>query len=161
MDQGGRPTKFRDEYIQQAEKLCRLGATDIEIADFFGIDISTLYRWKADREEFCDAIKTGKAPSDERVERSLFARANGYEHDEVDIRVIEGQIVQTTIRKYYPPDTAAAIFWLKNRRGWRDKTETGITDTEGNDVPLDPIEGARRLAFALHRAGKLIQDDHG
>jgi len=43
---------------------------------------------------------------------------------------VNGEIVQTPIRKYYPPDTTAAIFWLKNRRKetWRDKTESVITN---------------------------------
>jgi hypothetical protein len=31
----GRPTSFKPEYVAQAEKLCALGATDQEIADFF------------------------------------------------------------------------------------------------------------------------------
>lgn len=122
---GGRPTKFKQEFIKQAEKLCKLGATDVEVADFFGIEVRTVYRWKAENEAFCHALKIGKLESDDRVERSLFARATGYEHDEVDIRVIEGKIVQTPIRKYYPPDTTAGIFWLKNRKPaeWRDKQE--------------------------------------
>lgn len=120
-----RPSKYKPEYVAQAEKLCRLGATDIEVADFFEVDVRTLYRWKGEHEEFCQALKAGKEVSDERVERSLFARATGYEHDEVDIRVVGGEIVQTPIRKYYPPDTTAAIFWLKNRKPgeWRDKTD--------------------------------------
>ncbi len=120
-----RPTKFKPEFVAQAEKLCRLGATDIEIADFFEVDARTIYRWKAENDEFCQALKSGKAESDDRVERSLFARATGYEHDEVDIRVVGGEIVQTQIRKYYPPDTTAGIFWLKNRRPgiWRDKQD--------------------------------------
>lgn len=120
-----RPTKFKPEFVAQAEKLCRLGATDIEIADFFEVDARTIYRWKAENDEFCQALKIGKAESDDRVERSLFARATGYEHDEVDIRVVGGEIVQTPIRKYYPPDTTAGIFWLKNRRPgiWRDKQD--------------------------------------
>ena len=122
----GRPSKYKSEYVEQAVKLCKLGATDIEIADFFDVEVRTLYRWKGEFEEFCQALKAGKEVSDERVERSLFARANGYEHDEVDIRVVDHTIVQTPIRKYYPPDTTAAIFWLKNRRPeqWRDKVET-------------------------------------
>lgn len=120
-----RPSKFKPEFIQQAEKLCRLGATDLEIADFFEIDVRTLYRWKGDNEAFCQALKVGKDVADERVERSLFARANGYEHEEVDIRVVGGGIVQTPIRKFYPPDTTACIFWLKNRKAgeWREKQE--------------------------------------
>jgi hypothetical protein len=32
----GRPTKFCDEMCQQAWKLCLLGATDAQMADFFG-----------------------------------------------------------------------------------------------------------------------------
>ena len=31
----GRPTKFKEEFIEQAEKLCKLGATDVDLADFF------------------------------------------------------------------------------------------------------------------------------
>lgn len=121
-----RPSKYKPEFIEQAAKLCALGATDIEIADFFGVDARTLYRWKGEHEEFCQSLKVSKEIADDRVERSLFARANGYEHSEVDIRVILGKVVQTPIRKFYPPDTTACIFWLKNRRSdvWRDKTET-------------------------------------
>jgi hypothetical protein len=32
----GRPTAYKPAYAKQAEKLCALGATDKEIADFFG-----------------------------------------------------------------------------------------------------------------------------
>lgn len=133
-----RPSKFKPEYVEQAEKLCRLGATDIEVADFFGIEVRTLYRWKAENEEFCQALKAGKEVADERVERSLFARANGYEHDEVDIRVVNGEIVQTPIRKFYPPDTTACIFWLKNRKptGWREKVENVVMGPDGGDLNL-------------------------
>lgn len=121
----GRPTDYRPEFIQQAKDQCELGATDQELADFFNVSVRTLYRWKNTYPEFCHALKAGKAPTDERVERSLLERAIGYERDEVDIRVVNGEIVQTTIRKFYPPDTTAAIFWLKNRKPteWRDKTE--------------------------------------
>jgi hypothetical protein len=120
-----RPSKFKDEFVVQAEKLCKLGATDMEVADFFEVDVRTLYRWKGENEAFCQALKAGKDVADERVERSLYARANGYEHDEVDIRVVDKEIIQTPIRKYYPPDTTACIFWLKNRKPgeWRDKVE--------------------------------------
>ena len=120
-----RPSKYRPEFVTQAEKLCKLGATDLEVADFFGINVATLNRWKGEYPELCESLKVGKAASDDRVERSLFSRATGYEHDEVDIRVVKDRIVKTPIRKFYPPDTTAAIFWLKNRKPaeWRDKQE--------------------------------------
>lgn len=136
MSTRGRPTKFKAEYVDQAKKLCQLGATDLEIADFFEVDVRTLYRWKGEHDKFCQALKVGKAVADERVERSLFARANGYEHDEVDIRVVGQEIVQTPIRKFYPPDTTACIFWLKNRRPeeWRDKVQNELSGPDGKPL---------------------------
>jgi hypothetical protein len=135
-----RPTEYDPDYARQAEKLCRLGATDQELADFFDVSARTIYRWKGEYDEFCQALKTGKVEADDRVERSLYARANGYEHDEVDIRVVDKEIVQTQIRKYYPPDTTAAIFWLKNRRPaeWRDKQE--IEHQGGVTVSATPLD---------------------
>lgn len=32
---GGRPSKYKEEFVVQAEKLTKLGATDAELADFF------------------------------------------------------------------------------------------------------------------------------
>lgn len=134
----GRPTDFNEEYVEQARKLCRLGATDQEIADFFDVSARTIYRWKAEHDDFCQALKAGKAEADDRVERSLFARANGYEHDEVDIRVVNNAIVQTPIRKFYPPDTTACIFWLKNRRPeeWRDKVDHSLANPDGSPLTV-------------------------
>lgn len=138
----GQPTLYDPDYVRQAEKLCKLGATDQEIADFFEVSVRTIYRWKGEHDEFCQALKSGKTEADERVERSLFARANGYEHDEVDIRVVGQEIIQTQVRKFYPPDTTAAIFWLKNRRPkeWRDKRELEHTGADGG-----PIEVAAKV----------------
>ena len=143
----GRPSKFKPEFIAQAEKLCKLGATDMEIADFFEVEVRTVYRWKAENEQFCQALKAGKDEADDRVERSLFARANGYEHDEVDIRVVNQAIVQTQIRKYYPPDTTAAIFWLKNRKPkeWRETKAVELTGANGGPVVVSTTPTDERL----------------
>ena len=121
----GRPPKYKAEYPAQAEKLCRLGATDIEIADFFGVDVATIKRWKASHEDFCAALKSGKEQADERVERSLYHKACGYTYDAVKIMQYEGDPVIVPYREHVPPDTTACIFWLKNRRPdlWRDKTD--------------------------------------
>lgn len=131
-----RPSKFKPEFIEQARKLCKLGATDRELADFFGVTEKTLNNWKLESDEFLQSLKSGKDEADDRVERSLFARAVGYEHDDLDIRVVEGRIEQTPIVKRYPPDTTAAIFWLKNRRKgeWRDKVTQEHTNPDGSGL---------------------------
>ncbi|MEY2873656.1 MAG: hypothetical protein RLZZ373_1027 [Pseudomonadota bacterium] len=137
-----RPTKFRPEFADQAKKLCKLGATDAEMASFFGVVLSTFHLWKLQHPEFAKALKDAKAPANERVVRSLYQRAVGYEHDEVDIRVVAGEIVQTTVRKHYPPDTTACIFWLKNRLPgeWRDRTEHELANRDG--VPFAMLSAA-------------------
>jgi hypothetical protein len=122
---GGRPTKFKDEFVRQAQKLAELGATDREAAEFFQIDEATLYRWKHTHPEFCEALKVGKETADDRVEQSLYRRALGYSHDAVKIVTVDKEVLHEPFVEHYPPDTTAAIFWLKNRRPdqWRDKRE--------------------------------------
>ena len=132
-----RPTKYQPEYAEQARKYCLLGATDIELASFFEVSEDTIYEWKKVHQEFSEAIKKGKEQADANVADRLYQRAMGYEHPEVDIRVADGVIVQTPITKVYAPDTAAAIFWLKNRqRGkWREKQDVEMYGKDGK--PLD------------------------
>jgi len=55
----GRPSRYRDEFPDQARKLCRLGATDKELADFFGVDMATVGRWKLQHTGFREALKEG------------------------------------------------------------------------------------------------------
>jgi hypothetical protein len=127
----GRPSGFRPEYAEQARKLCELGATDIELADFFEVSDRTIYRWQAKHPEFCQALKAGKVSADERVERSLYHKAVGYSYDAVKIITVAignnqgSEVRHEKYREHVPPDTTAMIFWLKNRRpeAWRDKHE--------------------------------------
>ena len=124
-----RPSKYKPEFAAQAAKLCALGATDSQLADFFEVAVSTVSLWKVEHSEFSEALKLAKDEADAQVEQSLYRRAMGYEHDETDIRVVDKEIVLTPIRKHYPPDTTACIFWLKNRQSaqWRDKVEQVVS----------------------------------
>lgn len=126
---GGRPTSFKPEFVEQAKKLCALGATDKELADFFSVSLSTLNLWKIKHAEFSESLQRGKEIADRRVVEALYSRAMGYSHEDTDIRVVDGAIMETPLIKHYPPDTTAAIFWLKNRRPdeWRDKQEVEHT----------------------------------
>jgi len=128
-----RPSKYRPEFVEQACKLCKLGLTDKEIAKFFEVSEQTLNAWKQQHPEFLESLKGGKTLADAEVASKLFHRATGYEHPDTDIRVVNGVIVETPLIKHYPPDTTAAIFWLKNRRPdlWRDKVEP---EDKGNDL---------------------------
>lgn len=117
-----RPSKYKAEYNKQVTKLCRLGATDKELADFFEVDEATINRWKDD-DEFCKSLKRGKIQADANVADRLYKRATGYSHKEDKIFNHNGVPLIVPTEKHYPPDTTAAIFWLKNRQPdrWRDK----------------------------------------
>jgi hypothetical protein len=123
----GRPPAYKSAFAAQAAKLCSLGATDIEIADFFEKDVRTIYRWKHDHPEFCQALNAGKDKADDRVVHSLYQRAVGYEQEAVKIFMPAGakNPVYAPYREKIAPDTTAAIFWLKNRRrdDWRDRQD--------------------------------------
>lgn len=140
---GGRPTKYTKATAKQAEKLCEMGATDEDLAEFFEVNRLTIHRWKVTHAEFCNALKAGKSSADDRVERSLYARATGYVHDEDKIFMSEGQPVIVPTKKHYPPDTTAGIFWLKNRRPaeWRDKQDHNHNIGDGLSELLTAISG--------------------
>lgn len=140
----GRPTDYKPEYVEQVAKLCALGATDDEMAEFFGVHRATFYRWKLEHTDFCDAIKSAKHIADERVERSLYQKATGYNYTEEQAHKIKRGAHEETleiveVRRHAPADTVAAIFWLKNRRKdeWRDKHDHEHTGKDG--TPLVPI----------------------
>ncbi len=106
------------------EAWARDGLNDEQIAHNMGIAVSTLYIWKDKFLEISESLKRGKEVVDIEVENALYKKAVGYEVTEIkkeQNEFGEKKIVETT--KHIQPDTAAAIFWLKNRRPdkWKDK----------------------------------------
>ena len=140
-----RPSKFKPEYIEQAENYCLLGATDAELAKFFKVNVDTIYEWKKVHPEFSDATKTGKEVADQRVVNSLYQKACGYELND----------------RHYPADTTAAIFWLKNRipDDWKDVKERHHKhDAVEGDTNM--IELARRIAYLFQEGLDASQTQH-
>ncbi len=133
----GRPSDYRPEYAEQAYKFCLLGADDVRLAEFFDVSIQTIYTWKKVHPEFLEALKEGKDRADANVGRALYQRAIGYSHPDVDVKVIDGQVVMVDLVKHYPPDTGAAMAWLKNRqpKNWRDKQDVDLSSTDGTMTP--------------------------
>lgn len=92
---------------------CLDGLIDKQIYKNMGISRTTFYKWKSENSEFADLLKRGKEIADREVENALFKSATGFVGPD---------------EKYYPPNTTAQIFWLKNRKHdeWRDKRETDV-----------------------------------
>lgn len=121
----------------------REGLADEQVAHNMGIAYSTYKEWVKRFPALSATIKKGKEPVDIEVENSLLKRAMGFTYEETTTDVeqiptsktdedgnpIIREIVHTkTVVKTALPDTAAMIFWLKNRRPdrWRDKQDVAV-----------------------------------
>jgi len=121
--------------LTRLEGLARSGLTDAQIAAKIGINVCTLYDWQNRFPDITNALKRGKAPVDDEVEMALLKRARGFTTTETIEEITTSgekddfgnyKVKERHIRKItreIPPETAAGIFWLKNRRPekWRDK----------------------------------------
>ena len=137
----GRPSKYNPDYHpEQAYKYCLLGATDKELAAFFEVEEKTINNWKEAYPEFMQSLRAGKEEADAVIASKLFHRAKGYEHKDTKFATFEGQITDSKeYIRHYPPDTVAAIFWLKNRQKgrWRDKVDHEVAGPDG--APLQVV----------------------
>lgn len=140
-NKGGRPTDYQPEYNEQVYKLCLLGATDKDLADFFNVDERTVNNWKEKHDEFFQSLKKGKQEADIVIADALFNKAKGFTVKTQKAFKLKNQengkgstesIEIVEVEETYPPDTTAIIFWLKNRQPdkWRDKRELDHT-TQG------------------------------
>jgi hypothetical protein len=119
----GRPTEYIQEYDIQAYKLCLLGATDVQLADFFEVSEQTVNSWKQKFPSFLESLKKGKIQADAEIAEALFHRAKGYSHTAVKFFQNRSEIISKEYIEHYPPDTGAAFIWLKNRAGWKDQVD--------------------------------------
>lgn len=117
-----RPSKTDLINLTQLKFLVEKGFTDGEICSFFGISHTTFWRMKIAQPKLCDTISDWKKHADERVERCLYEKACGFEHESEEIFQYAGKVIRAKVIKKYPPSEVACIFWLKNRQPdrWRD-----------------------------------------
>ena len=150
----GRPSSYKPEFAKMARHLCKLGATDADLAVAFEVSIPTIDTWKAKRPDFLGSLKAGKADADDRVERSLYSRAVGYSFNSEKIFCNkDGEVTRVPIVEHVPPDVTAQIFWLKNRKPseWRDvqNIEHAVGRYIISDRPMTEEEWIRERAVVI------------
>ena len=125
-----------DDGLLRITGWARDGLTNEQIAHNMGITTPTLWDWCNKYPKISNALKEGKAPVDLEVENALLKSALGFTQTvrkpikrRIEKQVAgKGKIVEEVVdyvdeEVYVPPQTAAQVFWLKNRRPdkWRDK----------------------------------------
>ena len=120
--------KLIEDNLENIEQWTRDGLTMKQIADNLGISDRTLYRYKSDSDsQLSQSIKNGRAVAVETLENTMFTSACGYErkvkkYAKVKRCIYENgkkadeweEMVEYEETVYYPPDTTAGIFLLKN-----------------------------------------------
>lgn len=129
MAKRGRPNKKDAIPHNQLAYLYRHGATDKQVAEFYGVTEQTINNWKKADPVFFESLNDWKKQADKEVERTLYERARGYSHPDTKAQFVSdkngGRWEYAELTKHYPPDATSMIFWLKNRQPeqWRDKQE--------------------------------------
>lgn len=144
---GGRPTSYKPEYNEQAYKLCLLGATDEDLANFFDVCEKTINNWKEDHEEFLQSIRAGKTKADIIIAENLYKSAQDKKitrevpfkvkkvYWEEGKRCEQEEVVLIEVSETVPADFRSMQFWLNNRQRskWSTKQEVDHT-TNGKDI---------------------------
>jgi hypothetical protein len=141
---------YKPENCPIAYKFCLLGATNEDLAGLFKVSLASIGNWLARHPEFRKAVQDGRDVADADVAHALLRKAKGFTHIDVKVLQIEGEGKQVEYNRYFPPDTQAAIFWLRNRRRkqWREVIEHEHTVT---DEKLRELEEAGIRARNAHR----------
>ena len=118
--------------LENIEQWTRDGLTMKQIASNLGVSDRTLYRYKSDSDSrLSQSIKSGRVVAVEELENTMFTSAKGFErkvkryakvkhieYNENGKKSLEyEEMVEYEETVYYPPDTTAGIFLLKN---WAD-----------------------------------------
>lgn len=145
----GAPKKYNKKYNEQARKLCLMGYTDVELADFFEVSVRTINNWKKEYPDFLHALKLGKELADAEVTASLYQKAIGYSCKDTKFATHEGQITdEKEYTKNYPPCPISIKYWLNNRQyiKWREKVEIehgGDTDGIIQKVQIEVVSASK------------------
>lgn len=155
-------SKWKPEFVEIAKELCKNGASDRDLARHLGISHGTLYTYANKYPEFAEALKMGKGVADDRVERTLYQRALGYDVEEeksfLDRKT--GKIITAIEKKHIPPEPKCLTFWLANRRpeAWAEVSKHELTGANGGAIQtsdVSMIDVARRIAFTMRMGASL------
>ncbi len=125
----GRPSRYEIEvkpYLDEIRDAVKSGATNEEIADAFGLSVSTIYEYKKKYKEFSKAFAHGRKRVVFKIKAALLQKALGFEYEEekrVGRKDKSGEniVLVEKYKKYSPPSEQAAAMLLRNYdEDWRD-----------------------------------------
>ncbi|PMO36375.1 hypothetical protein [Vibrio breoganii] len=133
--------KYQPENTKQCHKLCLLGATDSDLADFFEVSRDTIHNWTKKHPEFAEAKRSGKMQADAEVASKLFERAMGCTINKKKV-LSNGDIIEYA--EELPPETRAMEFWLqcRQRDNWSKNQKVELSGNTENPLAFIMAEMA-------------------
>lgn len=114
----GRPTKYEPKFCEILIDKMSEGYSKEAVAGYIGISKNTLYEWAQAHEDFADAIAIGESQSRLHWEGKLVDYAVHTKNG----KQINGQVFNLN---------------MKNRFGWRDKTEVDVGNKDGEEFKFN------------------------
>ena len=131
----GRPSRYEREvkpHLDDIRKAVEAGATDKEIAQAFGISLSTIYEYKKKYSDFSGAFARGREKVVIDIKAALLKKALGFEYEEekrVGRKDKDGEnviLVEKYKRYSVPSETAAAMLLRNYDENWRDNDNASV-----------------------------------
>lgn len=141
--------------LAMARSLAAQGATDLEIAQAFGVTPRTLSRWKLLYPDFGEALELGREKMVEMAEKSLFRRAIGYHYDIDKLIVVKGALIKVRSEEFVPPSDSALKLYLE-----ANAPDRYVNRGKGDD-PTDPVEEFRRAIEDRAKGFQPVERDNG
>ena len=132
-------TRRREETVKfnlpLLKSLAMLGMPAKDIAQVLNMRTGRFSKYKKQYPSIKVTLQKGRIISSANVVESLYKKANGFSvpEDKFFYSAKNDTVRTVKTKKYYPPDTVAQIFWLKNNFPdfWRDKKEVENTGNVG------------------------------
>lgn len=156
---GGATGAYLPEFDQVARVMCEGGATDFELGRAFKVSERSVIAWRQRHPSFGAAAQVGKDVPDERVKRSLYQRAVGYDVTVEKIFNVGGKLVRVKVIEHIPPDPQCMFKWLHNRRPeeWRDQQHLKLTPPTQKE--LSDWELAKSILFGAEQQARAGQEN--
>lgn len=119
--------KIIKDNLDRIEKWVASGLSMKDIAHNLGISERTLYKYKAEDQQFMQTVKKGRQVAVEILENTMFKSATGFTQTMKKYEKVKRctykdgkklkeweEVVELEVEEYFKPDITAGIFLLKN-----------------------------------------------
>lgn len=148
-------------HLEEIKKAVGKGATLEEIAEAYGVGVSTLYNFKAKYKELQESFACGREEVVIKIKAALLKKAIGFEYEEekkVGRKDKDGEniVLVERYRRYSPPSETAAAMLLRNYdKDWLDN------DQNARELKKQELDLKKAIAEATNFDLDLSEGDDG